>query len=208
MAGYFALDERSIDVVYNGVDTERFRPIKKDRKDHLRILFSAGNFRLKGLGQLISALSVIQRERRDFRLSVMGRGKRGRYEKRIRDMGLSDLVEFMGERANPESIYGGADILVHPTYYDACSLTTMEAMASGLPVITTRWNGASALIEDEGFVIDEPDRIDSMVSAIKRLFHEETREYMGRRARAMMEGYTMEINAERMEKIIKESEGL
>src|SRR5579884_2313241 len=54
--------------------------------------------------------------------------------------------------------YFAADFLVHPTFYDPCSLVVLEALACGLPVITTRYNGASELLHplQEGFVIDDP----------------------------------------------------
>lgn len=200
---HLKLDEDLIEVVYNGVDTERFKPApKKGSADGLRILFSAGNFRLKGLGELLVALGELSKTRRDFRLIVMGRGKKGRYKRVAEEIGLKDRVIFLGERLAPETVYREADILCHPTYYDACSLTIMEAMATGLPVITTRWNGAAALVNDGGFVIDEPYDIKGMVSAITELFDHEKRYEMGKKARSWMERYTIQKNADEIERII------
>jgi UDP-glucose:(heptosyl)LPS alpha-1,3-glucosyltransferase len=205
LAAHYRLEKETIDVVYNGVDTERFRPSDKKGGGPLRILFSAGNFRLKGLMPLIKALSLVAAERRDFLLIVMGRGKRGRYEAPIRESGLQGLVSFLGETPSPEAIYRDAHILVHPTYYDACSLTTMEAMAAGLPVVTTRWNGASSLISREnGYVIDDPSDIGPLRQAITGLFGGSLRESMGRLARETLEGFTMARNADRMEQIFFE----
>jgi UDP-glucose:(heptosyl)LPS alpha-1,3-glucosyltransferase len=205
LAAHYGLDEAAIDVVYNGVDTVRFRPAESKGGGPLRILFSAGNFRLKGLMPLIKALSLVAAERHDFVLLVMGRGKRGRYEAPIRDSGLQGRVTFLGETPSPEAIYRDAHILAHPTYYDACSLTTMEAMAAGLPVITTQWNGASSLISREnGFVIDDPSDTEPLRQAIMRLFDGSPRESMGRQARETLEGFTMARNADRMEQIFFE----
>jgi UDP-glucose:(heptosyl)LPS alpha-1,3-glucosyltransferase len=115
------------------------------------------------------------------------------------------MVTFLGETSTPEMIYRDAGILAHPTYYDACSLTTMEAMASGLPTITTRWNGASALIDtDEGFVIDEPENVPALTDAIRPLFNKELRLGMGKKARLKLEGYTIARNVDQMENIFRE----
>ncbi|MCX5818076.1 MAG: glycosyltransferase [Proteobacteria bacterium] len=90
-----------------------------------------------------------------------------------------------------------------PTFYDACSLTTMESMASGLPTITTKWNGASTLIsENEGYVIDEPRNVSQLAAAIKSLFNENLRNTMGKKSRQKIEGYTIEKNVDEMEKIL------
>jgi UDP-glucose:(heptosyl)LPS alpha-1,3-glucosyltransferase len=206
MTKHFNISQDSIDVVYNGVDTQQFAPASFPPDGPLRILFSAGNFRLKGLLPLLLAAGEIYKDRRDFQLRIMGRGRRERYEQLIRALNIGDCVTFLGEQAYPEAVYRDAHILAHPTFYDACSLTTMEAMASGLPVITTRWNGASALIsEQEGYVIDEPFDIYGMVTAIEALFDGNFRDRMGKNARTKLESYTMEKNAAAMEKILLEA---
>jgi UDP-glucose:(heptosyl)LPS alpha-1,3-glucosyltransferase len=203
MAAHFSLCDEDFNVIYNGVDTVRFRPLEMNKTDILRILFSAGNFRLKGLYPLLAALGELSKERKDFHLFIMGRGKRERYERMIKDFNITKHVTFLGEQASPEVVYRESNILVHPTFYDACSLTTMESMASGLPTITTGWNGASALIsENEGYVIDEPGNIPQLTSAIKSLFDKNLRSAMGKKARRKIEEYTIEKNVDEMEKVL------
>jgi UDP-glucose:(heptosyl)LPS alpha-1,3-glucosyltransferase len=205
MTHHYNLKEDSIDTVYNGVDIERFRPAEVKPPGNLRILFSAGNFRLKGLFPLLLAAGELSKETKNFHLFIMGRGRRKRYSSLIEALNLKDYVTFLGEKASPETVYRDSHILVHPTFYDACSLTTMEAMASALPVITTRWNGASALISpDEGYVLEDPYDVSGLSSAIKALFDEERRDYMGKNARLKLKTYTIERNADEMEKIFFE----
>jgi len=207
MRDFYNIDEDEIEVVYNGVDTERFKP-EEGIKDttRLRILFSAGNFRLKGLSPLLSAMERVSKMRKDFLLIVMGRGKKERFTKFIEEKKLKEYVVFTGETANPEIAYRKSHFLVHPTFYDACSLTTMEAMASGIPVVTTRWNGASSLVtEDEGLVIDEPRDIEALSSAIMALMDKIKLEIMGRNARLKIQSYTMEKNAREIERILLEA---
>ncbi len=205
MARHFGLGEDAFRVVYNGVDTKRFAPTEAKREDRVRILFSAGNFRLKGLFPLLLATGELARESNLFHLYVLGRGRKERYTKLIEDLKIGSCVTFLGETANPERVYNESHILAHPTFYDACSLTTMEAMAAGLPTITTRWNGASALVSSEdGFVLDEPMDIPGLVTAIRSLSDDSRRETMGRMARRRLETYTIERNAEEMENVFIE----
>lgn len=205
MAEAYKMKAEEIDIVYNGVDTDRFHPSTDPVPGDLRVIFSAGNFRLKGLSPLIEALGNIGTKRRDFHLSVMGRGQKNRYIPLIKEKGLDDLVTFIGETPSPQTFYQKNHILAHPTFYDACSLTTMESMASGLPTISTRWNGSSAFIADNaGFVIDEPRNIAALTDALTTLFDPRLRSEMGKNARSAIERYTMERNARQMERIFRE----
>ena len=206
MARHYGLSEGVFQVVYNGVDTERFRPgdISPDGETK-KILFSAGNFRLKGLYPLLEAMGALSKERRDLHLYVLGRGRKERYRTLIDALQIYDLVTFLGETAHPERVYAESHILAHPTYYDACSLTTMEGMAAGLPTITTRWNGASALVSpDEGYVLDGPEDVAGLASALRDLCDDGRRREMGRKARLKLETYTIERNAVEMERILVE----
>ena len=62
---------------------------------------------------------------------------------------------FLGHVGEIEKYYAASDLYVHPTFYDSCSLVTTESLASGLPVITTVYDGASGIMEDgrDGFVM-------------------------------------------------------
>jgi UDP-glucose:(heptosyl)LPS alpha-1,3-glucosyltransferase len=205
MAEHYKLNQAEFDTVYNGVDTERFRPAPPRSDGKLRVLFSAGNFRLKGLSPLLRAFARVIRRSKVFHLYVLGRGRRERYVKSLDELNITDHVTFIGETASPETAYREAHILAHPTYYDACSLTTMESMATGLPTVTTRWNGASALISPgEGYVIEEPEDIPALVSAMEALRDKDLRYEMGKRARMKLEAYTIEKNTTQMEAIFQE----
>ena len=205
MKEHYSLKDDKIDVVYNGVDTEKFKPGDQKNTQKMEILFSAGNFRLKGLLPLLTATGQLAKERSDFQLLIMGRGRKERYEETIGRLGIGNMVRFLGETSSPEMIYRQAHALVHPTFYDACSLTTMESMASGLPTVTTRWNGASALIGlDEGYVIEGPEDIEALTDAIRNLFNEEKRIVMGKKARLKLEEYTIVRNVDLMENIFQE----
>jgi UDP-glucose:(heptosyl)LPS alpha-1,3-glucosyltransferase len=81
----------------------------------------------------------------------------------------------------------------------------MEAMASGLPTVTTRWNGASALVSgSDGYVLEEPTDITALSEAMRDLLDRKKREEMGMMARKKLEGYTITRNVDRMERIFQE----
>ncbi len=88
-----------------------------------------------------------------------------------------------------EPYYAASDIYVHPTFYDSCSLTVLEALASGLPAVTTRFNGASdAILSDEGGkIVQDPANADEIADAIAYYFDEQRRN-QGPRGRTPMDG--------------------
>ncbi len=133
-------------------------------------LFVAMNYRLKGLAPLLHSLTHVDRASR-FRIAVVGHPKFERYERLAKQLGVADKVKFLGFRADPRAAYFASDFLVHPTFYDPCSLVALEAICCGLPVITTRYNGASELITQgrEGFVVDDPHDHRSLGEAISQV---------------------------------------
>ena len=136
-----------------GVDLQRFRPVERDRGDPV-LLFVAANFRLKGLRTAIGALEQLS----GHRLLVVGG------DAPIR----APRVEYAGAVDDIASMYARADILVHPTYYDTASLVVLEALASGIPAITTKRDGnADLAIEAGGVALDGPGDPDALARAVR-----------------------------------------
>jgi UDP-glucose:(heptosyl)LPS alpha-1,3-glucosyltransferase len=159
-----------------GVDLNRFHPDEKPREHQtgkLKLLFSGHNFQLKGLHCLLAAMSVALSRGLQAELSIAGNGQRAAFEKIAARLGLSAHVKFLGlvDDAQAAALYRSSDVLVHPTFTDHCSLVVLEALASGLPVITTRQNGAAEFIEPEkqGIIISHPRDIEALADALLRL---------------------------------------
>lgn len=209
---YYGFPEERIAVVFNCVDIGRFHPhnraIYRDKKrtelaiadDALVLLFAGNNYRLKGLDTLIRALPLLKGEfpGRKFHLLVAGRGHAGPYRRLSRRLGVSADVSFLGSVSGMEHYYAASDIYVHPTFYDSCSLTVLEALASGLPVVTSRFNGACDAIisEDGGRVIDNPADPRELASAIAVFVNEKRRDRARTVARTWMEAYKPSRNVE------------
>lgn len=115
-------------------------------------------------------------------------------------MGVFEQIVFAGSTDEPEKYYGAADLLVHPTFYDACSLTVLEALASGLPVITTSSNGASGMLinNESGFVIEDPRNIKTLSERIAFYFNKGKRQEASIHGRRYMEQFSSNINYREM----------
>jgi UDP-glucose:(heptosyl)LPS alpha-1,3-glucosyltransferase len=176
---FLGIPESEVRVLHAAIDPDRFaaddRPARREREraawgaasDEAVGLFVGMNYRLKGLGPLLKAIAHVSRDRK-VRLAVVGGQRFGRYEALARRLGVADRVNFLGFRPDPRDAYFAADFLVHPTFYDPCSLVVLEALACGLPVITSGYNGARELFTEpeEGLVIRDPHDTAALGKAI------------------------------------------
>lgn len=211
MIRWYGISEDRIDVIYNGVDIDRFHPRNGQYRDEIRkrlgvgdevvILFVSNNFRMKGLSFLIRALARVKQEGRiPFKLVILGRDRHGPYLRLAGELRLSEEVVFAGTTGEPQKYYGAADLLVHPTFYDACSLTVLEALASGLPVITTSSNGAGGIMTQgrEGFILPDPRDHRTLAERISYFLNHGNRAKASMAARELAERYSSERNWEEM----------
>lgn len=217
---YYPGEPERIRVIYNGVDLERFRPegreelrrkLRRDweAEEDVVLLFAAHNFRLKGLHCLIRALGKLKQGRGKvrYRLWVIGRGKREAYHSLASGLGCAAEVTFLGPQPQMESYYPAADLMVHPTFYDPSANVCLEALASGLPTITTRCNGVSEIMEDHGleeWVIDDPYDTALLMDKIRRLGEEDRRREVARQSRAAVEGLSLEENCRLILEVYRE----
>jgi len=209
-------------VVYNGVDSNRFNPDKAGTmREELRsrygfrgepvLLFLGSGFERKGLSTLVRAVSVLKDsadEMKNAKVLVVGKDEPGRFRKLAKRLGVSDRVVFAGPTVTPEMYYGAADIFVLPTRYDPFSNAAMEAMACGLPVITTSTNGVSELIEHgvNGFILHEPEDHNALADMALLLADRAKREEMGQLARTTSLMYTWDNTLESTIEVYRSTE--
>src|SRR6184192_3337568 len=140
-----------IDIVHNGVPLDKFRfdselreKSREDLKlkpDQTALLFAGSGWERKGLLFAIQAMALCKN--RKMRLLVAGRGNAALYKTKRLRFWREEPVQFLGEVADLVRVYAAADIFILPTIYDPFSNACLEAVACGLPVITTRSNGFS-----------------------------------------------------------------
>jgi UDP-glucose:(heptosyl)LPS alpha-1,3-glucosyltransferase len=215
---FHGVPSEQIRLVYNGVDTERFSPERRVeyRKavrrwlgvddDTLLLLIVTHNFRLKGVPTLMKAMRRLAGGRRPVHLAVVGGRQSGNYARAAALMGISNDITFVGSVDDTVPYYAAADVYTHPTLYDSCSLVVLEAMASGLPVITTLNNGAGELISEgsEGLVLPEADDVDGLVERIRTLAEPSVRREMGQSARTLALKHTLRRNVDQMLDVYEE----
>jgi UDP-glucose:(heptosyl)LPS alpha-1,3-glucosyltransferase len=204
---YYGCPPDRITVIYCGVDLDRFTPANRAAHraavrrelglsdDEVMILFLGHNYKRKGLGALIRALPPLQKQRARFRVVVAGRGRRGPMDALAARLGVADRIQYVGQVPASERFYAAADIYTLPSYYDPFANSMVEALASGLPVVTSIYTGAGELVENgrQGYVVD-PDDSSAFSAALSALLPRDTRESAGRAARLRAEEYPMERN--------------
>jgi|GEM_PF-118173 len=208
---HYAVPEDRVAVIYNGVDLNRFNPEVRDRyraavrtrlalnDDTRAMLFVSRNYKRKGLRQLIESLALLKAERERMVLVVLGRGNPRPYQRLASRLGIADHLRFIGEQQAVEEYYAAGDFLILPTLYDPFSNVCLEALACGLPVITTRNNGAAELIREgkNGYVLEDANRLEEMAAKISLMLAARVCETMGEHAAASARHYTPEENLNR-----------
>jgi UDP-glucose:(heptosyl)LPS alpha-1,3-glucosyltransferase len=157
------LDPARVEVVYNRPDLSRFAPPAPERRAELRarlglteadtVVCTAGtNFALKGVGTLVRALAFLPPR---FRLAVAGGRNPDAWVALAKRLGVAERVRFAGKVDDMPGFYGAADVFALPTYYDACSNAVLEALACGLPAISSSRNGSAVFVEPH-LVLPDP----------------------------------------------------
>jgi UDP-glucose:(heptosyl)LPS alpha-1,3-glucosyltransferase len=215
---YYGIDPAELHVVYSAIDPSRFavpdRPRRRlewrerwgIRTDETVALFAAMNYRLKGLEPLLHAVRCLPAHT-PFRLLVAGSRRTRPYERLARRLRITERVQFLGPRRDMMHCYFAADFLVHPTFYDPCSLVVLEALACGLPVVTSRFNGASELLKPprDGYVIDDPHDHAQLAACMERLLDPERRNACAQAARQTAAEWTWEHHYRKLMHVLAEA---
>jgi UDP-glucose:(heptosyl)LPS alpha-1,3-glucosyltransferase len=164
---YYGYPTGQIEVVRNGVPVAAFRRGQESRSEtreklglgtgDVAVLFAGSGWERKGLR---FAIEAIEQSEKPISLLVAGRGDEGKFD--------SARVRFLGVVEDMPALYGAADIFLLPTIYDPFSNACLEALAAGLPVVTTRANGFSEIIQTgvHGTVLDDPRNIEAIAEAL------------------------------------------
>lgn len=154
---FYPEHREKVRVVYNGYDPEVFFPPRKSKPElrqslglpatGLLLVFSGSGWSRKGLATSVQLLSQMAAHDPSAQLVVLGKGKTAPYEALAASLGVASQVHFLGHRDQIADYYRAGDALVLPTLYDPFSNSCLEALACGLPVITTKHNGVAEVIE-------------------------------------------------------------
>lgn len=202
LARYYGRTER-VEVIHHGVDLETFEPATAERRaaaraaygvgDGVRLALFVGDLR-KGATHAIDTL----REAAGVTLALVSRSDDAEYRRYAELRGVADRVRLWPATDRVQECYAAADVFLFPTPYDAFGMVITEAMASGLPVITTRKAGAAEMIDHgtSGFLVDDEGDVAAMSRYLRTLMGDEAlRAQVGAAARARVEGHSWDVVA-------------
>ena len=187
----FKVKEENVTVIPNGIDIETFKPLSDSKTLGYKIVTTASaDIPLKGLRHLILALPRVLRKYPFTNLTVIGKSpKKSKLNKLIDDLNLEDKITFKSGIAEDEivKIYHNSDIAVIPSLYEGFGFGAGEAMACGVPLISTDSGGLKQVIGESALKI-KPGSVEEIEDSIIKLFaEEETRNELSRKGRERME---------------------
>jgi glycosyltransferase involved in cell wall biosynthesis len=190
-----------IRVILNGVDVREFYPGSAERHrlnlpDAVPLALFAGDIRLnrKNLDTVLHALVRVPA----LHLAVVGATDRSPYPEMARRLKLSQRVHFLGYRRDLPDLMRGGDLFVFPSRYEACTLVLLEAMASGLPILTAATSGGTEIVTEAcGAVLADPEDTDGLARLLHQFTHDpERRHSMGQEARSIAQAHDWSSKAQ------------
>ncbi len=214
---YYQISSNDLRLVRIAMDPNRFQETDRPRRrmewrqkwdiepSDCLALFVGMNYRLKGLDPLLHAMQLLPANS-PIKLMIVGNKHTGGFEKLAVKLGVENRVRFTGFCEDMRNCYFASDFLVHPTFYDPCSNVVPEAMGCGLPVITTRYNGAAEFITQnkEGIVVDDPHDYEKLAFSMTQYVDSQKRIAAGQSARKTAALWTFEHHYKQMLGVFQE----
>jgi UDP-glucose:(heptosyl)LPS alpha-1,3-glucosyltransferase len=190
VTAHYDIAPNRLATLFNAVDLTRFDPAARSQagvelrkklkigSDKVVALMIAQDFARKGLREAILAAAKLRDPR--LMLLVVGKEDAGSYHALAKQEGIVQQVHFAGKTDDPRSFYRAADFFLLPTLHDPCSLVVLEALAMGVPVISTIFNGACEIMTSgqHGFVLADPSNIDAIADAMRQMLDKQARKAM------------------------------
>jgi len=162
----------SIDVIPNGVELDRFFPAEVAEKSKVLRLLTVGRLSVtKRIELLIDTVEILHRTACKLRLTVVGGGQMERQLRKIvTERELNDVIKITGriDSEKMPEVYRNNDIFISASMQEGMSNAMLEAMASGLPIVTTRCEGLAELIDGNGLIVEQ-DNVEEIAKAVKKL---------------------------------------
>jgi UDP-glucose:(heptosyl)LPS alpha-1,3-glucosyltransferase len=206
---HFRFPRERIHLVPNGIELSRFRPGARDQyraalrerlgtaPDRPVALLVGSGYARKGLATALKALAL---SRSRAELWVVGRDKRPQKFKQLAErLGIGASLKLFGPQSDPLPYYAAADVLILPSIYDPFPSTVLEALATGLPVVTSTGCGAREVARrlDPGLVCDALD-FDGTAAALNRALALAADPATVAKTRAIAADYSLDSMVERM----------
>lgn len=183
----FGIPRRKVEVIYNGVDVDRFKPMDVEVKGVRPIVVMSRIEKLKDILNVIEAMEYISKEAPEIKCEIYGPIVDEKYFnaclRRAYQLKVLDKISFMGSTDKPEIAYNRAEVVIQPSLSEGFPFTVIEAMSCGKPVVATNVGGIKEAIADTGIVVP-PRSPRDLADAVLRLHgDEDLRKKLGDRAR-------------------------
>ncbi|MBN4055368.1 glycosyltransferase family 4 protein, partial [bacterium AH-315-K03] len=187
----FGIKNSSISLVYNGIDTKEFRPIPEISKKPFRLMATASaDAPLKGIRYLLEAVAQLTLRFPDLELLLVGKPQPGgETEQLIKQLQIADKLHFVSGISTQElvSYYAQAQVVIVPSLYEGFGLPAGEAMACGVPVVSTNGGALPEVVGDAGIQVAVKDS-GAIANAVAALLEDsEKRERLGQAGRQRIE---------------------
>jgi len=187
IAAAFDIALGSIDVVHNGIDTELFKPMNNIARKPFTIMATASaDAPLKGINYLLEAIAIVKSTHPEIELCLIGNLKQGgESDNLIRALNIPNQINIHSQVTADEMVqlYAQACIVVVPSIYEGFGLPAAEAMACGLPVISTDGGALPEVIGDCGIIVPTRSGKAIALAIVDLLDSPEKRKSLGQRAR-------------------------
>lgn len=148
-----------------------FRKEFNINSEDLMVLMVGSGFKTKGLDRAIKALTALPPAlKKKVHFFIVGQDKAKPFDALVKDSGMAQQIRFMGGRKDVGRFFLAADLLIHPAYHENTGNVLLEAMISGLPVLTTAVCGYAHYVEevDAGIIIPQPYEQKALNQALKK----------------------------------------
>ena len=178
---FYDVPESDILVIPNGFSPAEFNCSRRSTErnaqrqklgltpDNKTIIFVANELERKGFGPLLRAIAQLDDD--SIHLLAVGKLSKESYIDEIERLKMSERVHFTGPTSDAGAFFAAADVFALPTQYEAWGLVIVEALASGLPVVTSRLAGASVAVKEgeTGFLLDNPDDVNDIATKLRTI---------------------------------------
>jgi len=204
----FNISKNKFNIIPNGINTNLFYPIPEIQREKNRLIVTnSADMPLKGLYYLLKAVAGISKAR-PIHLVVIGTPKKnGNIEKVIRDLGIANLITFTGRIDHLEFVkqYAKATVAVVPSVYEGFGLPVGEAMACGVPVISTTGGALPEVVGEAGILVPPSDHYALARAIASLLDNPEHAKALGEAGyKRVLENFTWTKAAEKTVKIYRE----
>ncbi len=189
------LDIKDVVVINNGVDTNVFKPAKKEDSSTIRIISVGSLYWIKNQEMMIKAVNRIHEVNSNVDLTLLGDGEdKEKLEELIDDLKANDYIHLLGRKQDVVSYLQASDIYISASKTEGLPLSIAEAMACGLPIVATKAGGVIDLVEENenGYLVNIDD-LEGFIDRLNKLINDKKlRKEFSKKTLELVQDWTIE----------------